>query len=39
VSEFFSGKAALSLSQVRRLSAELGIPADLLIAPVRKRRQ
>ena len=38
VSEFFSKKAALSLTQVRALSKELGIPADLLITPVRKRK-
>ena len=38
VSEFFSKKAALSLWQVRTLSGELGIPADLLISPARKRK-
>jgi HTH-type transcriptional regulator / antitoxin HigA len=37
VSEFFSYNAALSLTQVRALSKELRIPADLLITPVRKR--
>lgn len=39
VSEFFNNKAALSLTQVRALSKELGIPADLLITPVRKRKR
>ena len=39
VSEFFGNKTALSLTQVRTLSKELGIPADLLIAPVRKRKR
>lgn len=39
VSEFFSNKAALSPTQVRALSKELRIPADLLITPVRKRRR
>ena len=38
VSEFFSKKTALSLTQVRALGKELGIPADLLITPVRKRK-
>jgi antitoxin component HigA of HigAB toxin-antitoxin module len=37
-SEFFSNKAALSLTQVRTLSRELGIPADLLISPAQKRK-
>ena len=31
VSEFFSGKRRLSVTQIRRLREELGIPADLLI--------
>lgn len=31
VSEFFSGKRALSVAQVRALRGALGIPADLLI--------
>jgi HTH-type transcriptional regulator/antitoxin HigA len=31
VSEFFSGKRSLSIGQVRALSGEFGIPADLLI--------
>jgi HTH-type transcriptional regulator/antitoxin HigA len=31
VSEFFSGQRPLSMSQVRALRRELGIPADLLI--------
>jgi HTH-type transcriptional regulator/antitoxin HigA len=35
LSEFFNNKAALSLTQVRALSKELGIPAELL-TPVRK---
>jgi HTH-type transcriptional regulator / antitoxin HigA len=39
VSEFFSGKVSLSLTQVRTLSAELGIPADLLITPIQRRRR
>lgn len=39
VSEFFSNKVALSLTQVRALSKALGIPADLLITPVRKRKR
>jgi HTH-type transcriptional regulator/antitoxin HigA len=39
VSEFFSNKVALSLSQVRALSKELRVPTDLLITPVRKRRR
>jgi HTH-type transcriptional regulator / antitoxin HigA len=38
VSEFFSNRAALPLMQVRALSKELGIPADLLITTVRKRK-
>lgn len=32
VSEFFSNKAALSLTQARTLSRQLRIPADLLIS-------
>lgn len=39
VSEFFANKAALSLTQVRTLSKELRIPADLLITPIRKRKR
>ena len=31
VSEFFSGKRPLSITQVRALHRELGIPAELLI--------
>ena len=31
VSEFFSGKRSLSITQVRALHRELGIPAELLI--------
>ena len=31
VSEFFAGKRALSVAQIRALRDELGIPADLLI--------
>jgi len=31
VSEFFSGKRALSINQVRGLHRELGIPAELLL--------
>ena len=31
VSEFFAGKRALSIAQIRALHKELGIPADLLI--------
>lgn len=31
VSEFFSGKRALSVSQMKALREELGIPADLLL--------
>lgn len=31
VSEFFAGKRALSVGQIRALKAALGIPADLLI--------
>lgn len=37
VSEALSGKAQLSMTQVRRLRARFGIPADLLI-PVTDRR-
>lgn len=32
VSEFYNGKRALSLGQIKRLNAELGIPTDLLIS-------
>ena len=32
VSEFFSGKRPLSVSQIKALRDELGIPADLLLA-------
>jgi len=32
VSEFFAGKRKLSVTQIRSLHRELGIPADLLIA-------
>lgn len=35
VSEFLSGKCSLSLTQVRRLNAELGVPLELLVAPSR----
>lgn len=31
VSEFFAGKRRLSLTQIKKLRDELGIPADLLI--------
>ncbi len=31
VSEFYSGKRTLSIRQIRRLTENLGIPADLLI--------
>lgn len=31
VSEFFAGKRSLSISQIRALHKELGIPADLLL--------
>ena len=33
VSEVLSGKRGLSLAMIRRLSAGLGIPADVLIQP------
>lgn len=32
VSEFFTGKRALSLGQIRKLRETLGIPADLLLS-------
>lgn len=32
VSDFYNGKRALSLGQIKKLNAELGIPADLLIS-------
>jgi HTH-type transcriptional regulator / antitoxin HigA len=31
VSEFFAGKRALSVAQIRALHRELGIPSDLLL--------
>lgn len=31
LSEFYSGKRPLSLGQIKKLNAELGIPTDLLI--------
>jgi HTH-type transcriptional regulator/antitoxin HigA len=37
VSEFFSGKRALSLGQIAQLRELLGIPADLLISKPRGR--
>lgn len=33
VSEVLSGKRTLSLNMIRRISAELGIPAEILIQP------
>ena len=33
VSEVLSGKRTLSLNMIRRLSSELGIPAEILIKP------
>ena len=33
VSEVLSGKRTLSLNMIRRISAELGIPAEVLIQP------
>jgi HTH-type transcriptional regulator/antitoxin HigA len=38
VSEVLSGKKALSKSMVQRLRARFGVPADLLLPPVRKAR-
>lgn len=37
VSEFYNGKRSLSIRQIRRLTENLGIPADLLIVRDRKR--
>lgn len=37
VSELFLGKRGLSLAMIRRLSGQLGIPADVLIQPIRSR--
>ncbi len=37
VSEFYNGKRTLSIRQIRRLTENLGIPADLLITRDRKR--
>lgn len=41
VSEVLSGQRALSLSMIRRLVADLGIPAEVLVQPdvVRKQRR
>lgn len=36
VSEFYNGKRSLSIRQIRRLTENLGIPADLLITRDRK---
>ena len=37
VSEFYNGRRTLSIRQISRLTENLGIPADLLIARDRKR--
>ncbi|MDE2887674.1 MAG: helix-turn-helix domain-containing protein [Gemmatimonadota bacterium] len=37
VSEFYNGKRSLSIRQIRRLTENLGIPADLLITRDGKR--
>ncbi|MDE2998478.1 MAG: helix-turn-helix domain-containing protein [Gemmatimonadota bacterium] len=37
VSEFYNGKRSLSIRQIRRLTENLGISADLLITHDRKR--
>ena len=39
VSDVLNGKRGLSLEMIRRLHDQLGIPAELLIKPVRKREQ
>ena len=36
VSEFYNGRRTLSIRQIRRLTENLGIPADLLIAREKK---
>jgi HTH-type transcriptional regulator/antitoxin HigA len=36
-SEFLGGKRDLSIRMIRKLNAELGIPAEILIRPIRKR--
>jgi HTH-type transcriptional regulator/antitoxin HigA len=38
VSEVLSGKRPLSIEMIRRLHAGLGIPADILIQPARRKR-
>ncbi len=37
VSEFYNGRRTLSIRQIRRLTENLGIPADLLIARDKNR--
>lgn len=39
VSDVLNGKRGLSLEMIRRLHDQLGIPAELLIKPVRKTAQ
>ena len=37
IAEVLSGKRELSISMIRRLNEQLGIRADVLIKPVKKR--
>jgi HTH-type transcriptional regulator / antitoxin HigA len=37
IAEVLSGKRELSIAMIRRLNAELNIPAEILIRPTRKR--
>lgn len=39
VSEILSRKRGLSIAMIRRLHAELGIPAEVLIRPTRRERR
>ena len=39
VAEVLNGKRNLSIGMIRKLHAELGIPAEVLIRPVQKSRQ
>jgi len=39
VSEIFNRKRSLSLTMIRRLHSGLGIPADLLIAPITSNQE
>jgi HTH-type transcriptional regulator/antitoxin HigA len=38
VSEVLSGKKGLSMTMVQRLRARFGVPADVLLPPVRKAK-